>query len=42
MKALFFLHSLANFAGIERVMCDKMNYMAQQGHDVTLVTYEQR
>lgn len=41
MKALFFLHSLANFAGIERVMCDKMNYMAQQGHDVTLVTYEQ-
>lgn len=41
MRILFVLHSLANFAGIERVMSDKINYMARQGHDVLLVTYEQ-
>ena len=41
MRVVFVLHSLANYAGIERVMSDKMNYMAQQGHQVTLVTYEQ-
>ena len=28
-------------AGVERLMSDKMNYMAEQGHDITLVTYEQ-
>lgn len=41
MRVVFVLHSLANYAGIERVMSDKMNYMARQGHKVTLVTYEQ-
>lgn len=41
MKLLFVLHSLANMAGIERVMSDKINFMAQQGHEVLLVTYEQ-
>ena len=28
-------------AGVERLMSDKMNYMAEQGHDIILVTYEQ-
>lgn len=28
-------------AGVERLMSDKMNYMAEQGHQITLVTYEQ-
>lgn len=41
MKAMFILHSLANFAGVERVMSGKINYLASQGHDICLVTYEQ-
>jgi len=28
-------------AGVERLMSDKMNYMAEQGHAITLITYEQ-
>ena len=28
-------------AGVERLMSDKMNYMAEQGNEITLVTYEQ-
>ena len=28
-------------AGTERVMSDKMNYLAEHGYDITLVTYEQ-
>ncbi len=41
MRVVFVLHSLVYMAGIERVMSDKMNYMAQQGHKVIFVTYEQ-
>ena len=41
MKILFLLHSLAHFGGVERVITDKMNYLAQQGHSVFLITYEQ-
>lgn len=41
MKAIFVLRSIANFGGVERVVVDKMNYLAAQGHHITLVTYEQ-
>jgi glycosyltransferase involved in cell wall biosynthesis len=41
MKLLFIIKSFAMKAGVERLMSDKMNYMAEQGHDIILVTYEQ-
>ena len=41
MKIVFIIKSFAMKAGVERLMSDKMNYMAEQGHEITLVTYEQ-
>ena len=41
MRAVFVLRSVAIHGGVERVVADKMNYLAEQGHDITLVTYEQ-
>lgn len=41
MRMIFVLRSVAIYGGVERVVVDKMNYLAEQGHDVTLVTYEQ-
>ena len=41
MKIVFIIKSFAMKAGVERLMSDKMNYMAEKGHDITLVTYEQ-
>ncbi len=41
MNVLFVLHSFAIIGGLERVMSDKMNYLAEQGHQVVLATYEQ-
>ena len=41
MRVVFVLRSIAIFGGIERVVVDKINFLASQGHDVTLVTYEQ-
>ena len=41
MKAVFVLRSMTIVAGIERVVSDKMNYLATKGHEVTLVTYQQ-
>lgn len=41
MKILFIIKSFAMKAGVERLMSDKMNYMAEHGHIVTLLTYEQ-
>ena len=41
MKILFVIKSFAMKAGGERLMSDKMNYMADQGHEIILVTYEQ-
>lgn len=40
-RIVYVLKSFAVKAGTERVMSDKMNYLADQGYDVTLVTYEQ-
>ncbi len=35
------MSSFAQMAGLERVMSEKMNYLAAQGHHVFLATYEQ-
>ena len=41
MRAVFVLRSVAIHGGVERVVADKMNYLAEQGHEISLVTYEQ-
>lgn len=41
MKILYIIKSLAAKAGTERVISDKMNWLAENGHEVFLVTYEQ-
>ena len=41
MKFLFVIKSFAQVAGVERVMSDKMNYLASLGHNIILITYEQ-
>ena len=41
MKILYILKSFAAKGGEERVMADKMNYLAELGHKVTLITSEQ-
>lgn len=41
MKVVFVLRSSATHGGIQRVVVDKMNYLAKRGHNLTLVTYEQ-
>lgn len=41
MKIVYIIKSFANKAGTERIICDKINYLAEKGHAITLVTYEQ-
>ena len=41
MRLLFVIRSLACAHGVERTLIDKVNYLADQGHEVTMVTYEQ-
>lgn len=41
MRLLYILRSVASLAGTERIMTDKMNYLAEQGFEIMLVTYEQ-
>ena len=41
MKIIYILRSFALKAGTERVISDKMNYLAEHGYEVTLITYEQ-
>jgi glycosyltransferase involved in cell wall biosynthesis len=41
MRYIFVIKSFAQVAGVERVMADKMNYLAVSGHQILLVTYEQ-
>ena len=41
MKILFLLRAMANVAGTERVMSDKINWLAERGHQIYLVSYEQ-
>ena len=38
---MYLIKSFAMRAGVERVICDKMNYLAEHGYTVVLVTYEQ-
>lgn len=41
MNIIYILKSFAQLAGTERVVADKINYLAEKGYDITLVTYEQ-
>ena len=41
MKILYLLKSFAAKGGEERVMADKMNYLAEHGYEIILVTSEQ-
>lgn len=41
MKIVYLLKSFAAKGGEERVMADKMNYLAEHGHEITLITSEQ-
>ncbi len=41
MRILYLTKSVAMKAGVERVFCDKMNWLAEHGYDILLVTYEQ-
>ena len=41
MKIVYVLRSVVLGGGIERVITDKANWMAEKGHEVTLITYEQ-
>lgn len=41
MKISYIIKSIANFGGTERVIVDKMNYLAGIGFDVSVITYEQ-
>ena len=41
MKIVYVLKAYAMKAGLERVMSDKMNWLAEHGYEITVVTYEQ-
>ncbi len=41
MKILYIIKSFAAKGGEERVMADKMNYLAEHGHEIILITSEQ-
>jgi glycosyltransferase involved in cell wall biosynthesis len=41
MKITYITKSVAPIGGLERVLCDKMNYLADHGFEVQLITYEQ-
>ena len=41
MKIVYILKSMAPIGGLERVICDKMNFLVSHRHEVILVTYEQ-
>lgn len=41
MKISYIIKSVANFGGTERIIVDKINYLAGMGFDVSIITYEQ-
>lgn len=41
MKIVYCLSSTCNSGGIERIVIDKANYLAEKGHEVYLITTEQ-
>ncbi|MDL2213550.1 glycosyltransferase family 4 protein [Bacteroides sp. OttesenSCG-928-D19] len=41
MKIVYLFQSMAKKAGMERILTGKMNYLAEKGHDIYLITCEQ-
>ena len=42
MKIVYIYHSFIFKGGIERVFCDKMNYLAKNtNYDISFITFEQ-
>lgn len=41
MRLAFLIRSLANAHGVERTFIDKANFLAENGHSVVMITYEQ-
>ena len=42
MKIVYINKSMAQWGGVERVYCDKINYLSNKyGYNITLITYEQ-
>lgn len=41
MRIVYVIKYIAQLGGLDRVMSYKINYMAQQGYDVHVITYEQ-
>lgn len=41
MKVVYIIRALAQKAGVERVMSDKMNYLAEHGYEISVFTYDQ-
>ena len=42
MKIVYIFNALAYKGGIERIFCDKMNYLVQNyGYDISFVTFQQ-
>lgn len=41
MRIVYIIKYIAQLGGLDRVMSYKINYMAEQGHDVHVITYEQ-
>lgn len=41
MRIMYIIKAFAMKAGVERVVSDKMNYFAEHGYEVSMVTYEQ-
>lgn len=42
MKIIYCLHGTYNSGGMERIVINKANYLAKVGHDVSIVTVEQK
>lgn len=41
MRILYLIKAFAEKGGVERVICDKMNYLASHGYEIVFVTYIQ-
>ena len=41
IKIMYVWRSMAILAGVERILCLKINWLANHGYNVVLVTYEQ-
>lgn len=41
MRIMYIIKAFAMKAGVERVVSDKLNYLAENGYEVSMITYEQ-